>query len=449
MALHAPALICRLGALGGLATGVDSAKLEVNRVHALRSVHERHVGLGAGRDLRRDGAAAGKSDAGGGLGQATVTDATCLGLLGQLLLLLLLSAEIAAGLVALGPLTGDALGGEGAEGQDDDDRGECEGPGFEIGKLGPLEPSKDGGYDHEGAVGHDEHFHGVDERCGRQDAAVLDEVADELDVEDGAEPKDGNGAHDDRPVDAPEEVLWRDGRHDGVVLDNGEREPGADRQEDDDGRQRAGDVARDARPKGHHGPGLVHEGGLHDDDERQRERVGGQARVPVARGDLRKVVGPDLVKVAKRGDEVGKEQAGADDAEREADDVQHGRQAAELGDGCEGEHDEQHDEAGAELGAVVERHAQGLVVVGVEDGYGHRRRRDVVGEEEGDVAGEAVKRRIDVGRRCAVHGRKGSLVSGLWVCVCNCDEMSRRRQTTSGCGCAMGGFACGEDEDAL
>lgn len=277
-------------------------------------------------------------------------------------------------------------------------------------------------YNHEKTVGHDEDLHGVDEGGGGQDAAVGDEVADELDVEDCAEPKDGSGTHDEGPVNAPEEELGRDGGDDGVVLDNGEGEPGADGEEHDDGRQRAGDVLCGAGPKGEHGPGLVHEGGLRDDDERQGERVGGEAGVVVAARDLGEVGGPDLVKVAQGGDVVGKEQAGADGAEQQAGDVQEGGGADELGGGREGEDDEEHDDAGAELGAVVHGDADGLVVEGVERRHGHGGGRGAVGEEKGDVAVEPVKGRVgrDNGRRRrrAVHGgelgvaQKGGLLFG-------------------------------------
>lgn len=59
-------------------------------------------------------------------------------------LLLLLLVEEMAGLVALRALAGDTLGGESAEGQDDDYRGEGEGARFKVCELGPLKPSKDG-----------------------------------------------------------------------------------------------------------------------------------------------------------------------------------------------------------------------------------------------------------------------------------------------------------------
>lgn len=254
-------------------------------------------------------------------------------------------------------------------------------------------------YDHQDAVCHDEDFHGVDDAHGRKNATIDDEVADELDVEDGAEPKDGDSAHDGGPLDGPEEVLGGHDSDDGVVLDNGVGKAGANSQEDNDGGAGASGGLCGAGPKGDHGPGLVDEGGLDDDEEGESEGVCGEARVPVAAGDGGEVAGPDLVKVADGGDKVGKEEAGADGAEEQADEVQgRGRAAGELGGRGEGDDDDEHDEAGAELGAVVHGGAEGLVVVGVEDGHGHRGGGDVVGEEEGDVAGEPVKGRVGGGR---------------------------------------------------
>lgn len=340
----------------------------------------------------------------------------------------LLLAKIVTSQVALRAVGGDALRCERTKRENYDDGCDCERSRFEIGKFSPFEPSENGyrgqnivmwrcysgrltWNDHEKPVGHNENLHGVDESRGRENTSVGHQMGDQLDVEDGAEPKDGGGRHDNHPVNAPKEELWRNGSHDGMVLHNGKGQARTNGQEHDNAGQYAGHILPEARPKGHHGPGLVHKRGLDDDDERQRECVGGEANVKVLVRDLREVAAPDLVEVAKGRDVVVEEQAGADDGDEQARAVQAGRDAAKLGRGREDEDDEQHEEAGAELGAVVDGGAEGLVPEGVEHGDGHRDGGVVVREEEGGVLGVRVKGWVG-GWGAAVHdGRRGDVIS--------------------------------------
>ena len=213
---------------------------------------------------------------------------------------------------------------------------------------------------------------------------------DELDVENGTEPKDGYGIHDDVPVNAPVEMNRRLERENGSILNNCKRQPRANRQQHDDYGQETCGVFCHGRPECHHCPGLVHQCGLHDHGEQQRQSIGGDAGMEDAGSNARKVICPELVKVAKGRAKVGKSQRHADNGDEQAEEVQDGGGAAQLGGWCEDEHDKERGNAGAELGAVVEDYANCFVGEGVDHGY--RDLDGLVGRGvEGDVLGEGVE----------------------------------------------------------
>lgn len=217
---------------------------------------------------------------------------------------------------------------------------------------------------------------------------------DELDIEDCTEPKDGDGIHDDGPVDTPIEVDGRLQRDNGFVLDNGKGQSTANGQEHDDEGQDAGGVLCRRGPKRHHGPSLVHQRSLDNHGEEEREGVGGDAGAKVAGRDTAKVARPVLVKVTERRAKVREREGHADDVDEQAHEVQHGRGAGELPRGREDEHDEEHGDAGPHLGAVVHDYADCFVAEGVDHGDGDLDDGGGVGGGDGDVLRVWVKRLV-------------------------------------------------------
>lgn len=123
------------------------------------------------------------------------------------------------------------------------------------------------GKDHEEAVGHDEDFHGVEQGAGWKNATVGDDVVDELGIEYGTEPEDGNGVHDESPFIRPVEPVGRLVVQDGLVLDNGDGEAAGDCEECDDQRQSKDAVFDILVPESDHCPCLDHEHDLDEDDD--------------------------------------------------------------------------------------------------------------------------------------------------------------------------------------
>lgn len=193
-----------------------------------------------------------------------------------------------------------------------------------------------------------------------------------------------------------------------MVLNDGKGHTGADSEQGDDAGEHARDILCELRPKRHHGPGLVHEGGLDNDDERESERVGGEAEVVVVLRDLREVARPELVEVALGGKVVSEEEATADSADKQAEQMKDSRETGELRRWGECEDDKKHDDARAELGAIVHGDANGLVIDGVDHRYGNFNCSVMIGIEEGDVLGVRIKGWLWRGGR-SIHGE------GIWL----------------------------------
>lgn len=175
---------------------------------------------------------------------------------------------------------GEALGHEGAQREDEDDRGDGQGGRFELAKVAVVEASKQdfrgdelawsvvnskyqgGGKptrkNHQQAVGHDKDLHRAQPLYRRQDASVLPHVHDEADVEQEAEPGDHGRSKSQVRLPNPQ-IRTRIQRLQGALDRDGSR--GALESYGDGGQdQREGDAANlpGARPQLNHGPGLNH-----------------------------------------------------------------------------------------------------------------------------------------------------------------------------------------------
>ncbi|OAQ63746.1 hypothetical protein VFPBJ_11344 [Purpureocillium lilacinum] len=311
----------------------------------------------------------------------------------------------------------DLLCNEGADREEDDDGGGDEGLRLEILERAPFEAREDGvgltRDNHEDTVGHDEHLHRGESPHRGQDPPVGDEVADELEVEEGAEPKDGDGEGDEGALDGPliagsgcQEVDVSAGLNDEEADAKGDSDEDNDaRGEDEEGTDRFG-------PEANRGPGLVHEGCLDDEDKQARHDVAGDAVGDELARDVGVVAGKGLVEVVERRHEEGDEDGVANDARRQAKGVEHRRHAPQLDERTRhGEEHQQRDDAAADLDRVVDGDGDGRVVEGVYLGDGHRNGRHAVRAQEGDVLrvrveGRAVTARRLRGRHVAGGGKR-------------------------------------------
>lgn len=245
--------------------------------------------------------------------------------------------------------------------------------------------------DHEGSVGYDEHLHGAHSPTGRKNAAVCDEVDDDLGVEERAEPHSRDDVENDHGVDQPGKLHSRSQVVNGLALNHSKGRSGRNTQQRNKQRYRAEHVFGPSRPQRHHRPRLVHK--RHIINRHKQHRKDGTSNALAIRPgrDARVVVAPDGVKVGKGRFKVQREQDGADDADEQAQEVQQVGGAEELGGGRGEEHDEEHGDGGAELGAVVEDDVDGFVVELVDDGDGDLEGRAGGGNADGGVLGGRVE----------------------------------------------------------
>lgn len=176
-----------------------------------------------------------------------------------------------------------------------------------------------------------------------------------------------------------------------MVLNDCEGQTCADSEERDNAGEHARGILCDLRPERHHGPGLVNEGCLDNDDKWEGESVGGKAEVVVVLRDLREVARPELVEVALGGKVVSEEESTTDSADKQAKQMKDSREAGEFRGWGECKDDKEHDDARAKLGAIVHGDANGLVVGGIDNRYGNLNCAVVIGREEGDVLGVRIK----------------------------------------------------------
>lgn len=116
-------------------------------------------------------------------------------------------------------------------------------------------------------------------------------MIDELGIEDGTKPEDGNGVHDKSPFISPVEPVGRLVVQDGLVLHDGDGEAAGDCEECDDHRQSKNAVFDRLVPESDHCPCLDHEHGLDENDKDEGQGVGhdaGDGKFPV---DVRGVAG--------------------------------------------------------------------------------------------------------------------------------------------------------------
>lgn len=166
---------------------------------------------------------------------------------------------------------------------------------------------------------------------------------------------------------------------------NGKGDTGSDGEEGDDARGDDNDILPDVGPEGDHGPGLVHEGELDDDDEEERHDIGGDAAGKLTLGNVRVVPSPEVVEVGKDGGPVEAQKEHADGADDEAQDVKDVGGPAELGRGGHDEKSDEHDDTGTKLSAIVDADAGDLAAECIEHGHGDLHLGLAVSKEEGDV----------------------------------------------------------------
>lgn len=188
------------------------------------------------------------------------------------------------------------------------------------------------------------------------------EVKHQFDIEEGAEPTDGNGIGDNRPLADPTDGSCRLRREDGIAEKHREGYAPANGKEGDGKRDNGKCMFGDTRPKINHGPGLVDQRGLNGHDEQQRENVARDANLKVVNWDSRVVCCPVVVELIEWRREEGAQNGHADSTDDQGDDMEYGRGHAELVRGSHDEKDEEHDDAGPKLGTVIDADADRLPV---------------------------------------------------------------------------------------
>lgn len=243
-------------------------------------------------------------------------------------------------------------------------------------------------YQHQHAVGHDQHVHRRDALRARQEAAVLPHVRHEPEDEHEAEPADGRELEGEPGVPQPQAVVQELVR---VVV----REQGADLVRLGDEHERhlgQGEDARegedpplvDARPELDHRPRLQHERRHHQEVLRDAEDDGAEAVAEVDLGDVADVAGVQHVEAHPGRLEVEGEEDRPHHVVAQGGQVDVRGKPPELAPGGHGEEHAQHHEAGTKLYGVPDCIADDVRVVGV-DGCERYHHEGAVRRREGDV----------------------------------------------------------------
>lgn len=275
---------------------------------------------------------------------------------------------------------GEALGDEGAEGEDDDDSGLGEGGGLEVVEDAELEAGKDdwgvglvvvgggggGGMGvltwdkHEEAVGDDEDVHRGEALHRGEDAAARVHVHDEAADEEEAEPGDGGGGEPKVSLCDPEGFEGALPAQGVLHLGDGVGDAEGDGDEDEGKGEHGRRDLPEARPQLDHGPGLQKQGCFDENDDGHAEDVARHAVVVVDAVDGIQFAGQeDGHGEPGRGEVVGEEDH-ADHVEGEGEGVDDGGAALEPAFWRHDEQDDEHDEAGANLAAIVDGSRRGV-----------------------------------------------------------------------------------------
>lgn len=145
---------------------------------------------------------------------------------------------------------------------------------------------------------------------------------DELEVEGGAEPADGDSIGDDHAVGHPNCRKRRDNAKNGLHLEDSEGNSPSNRIYRNDGRSDDNAVLPELWPQVDHGPSLVHERTLNADDQEEGEDSRGDADVVVGSRNMAVVSAPEGIEVVERGRVVDAQQGHADGANKKTGDVE-------------------------------------------------------------------------------------------------------------------------------
>lgn len=206
--------------------------------------------------------------------------------------------------------------------------------------------------DHEDAVGNDQDLDGTETAPAREDAAMPDQMDDQLAVEENAIPEDGGGFQDGPCIVVGE--VCPEGLDHGLDPHDAAGNAEYDDTERDEARNRGQRPFPPPREQIHHGPRLDTEHDLYEDSHDDGEDLGDDALHLFAVGDQAVFVGPERIKVVPAaGVEDGEEDLTyrVENQGRQLDPL---RELDKLELWDHGHHDDHHHDGSPDLRAVVD-----------------------------------------------------------------------------------------------